>query len=93
MADINFQAVRAFERIMRPIHHLRAEVEYADSLFDGGEFSASFHDRESEAIEDRVVALVATRFGISANQLDSDIQARNWHEVYMLTSPKQRRAA
>lgn len=72
------QAARAFNRIMAPITAVMAEAAHADAWFDGGEWSSSAHDRLYEDEEQRVLQLVADRFGIGLGVLCHQLQENDY---------------
>jgi hypothetical protein len=57
------QALRMFERLMRPIRAAHDMAYAVDSHYDGGEFSGPAIARAEEEHERRVLALVRLRTG------------------------------
>jgi hypothetical protein len=64
-------AVRAFEKALRSSAELQRQNEgaEADRLFDGGEFSDSFHADVAAEIEERICSAVAARFNMTTQDL------------------------
>lgn len=64
LSEVNWTAVRAYHKLIKPIAEQSAFAAQADAGFDGGEFSGPWHDKrfetECQALQDRV----ADRFGI-----------------------------
>lgn len=73
----NMQAVRALRRALSGTKEqqlIDAEGEWADRQFDGGEFSGPAQAREEEARFDRIVSVVAKRFGITRYTLLCELE-------------------
>lgn len=65
----NMAAARAFNRIMKP-HREAYDMAYEfDSQFDGGEFSVPAIGRHEQDTEERLMAEVSRRFGITTSEL------------------------
>jgi hypothetical protein len=78
--DINWPAVRAFRRIMVPISDSHDEAARWDAGFDGGEFSGPAHDRMLEEEYQRVLEIVAGRFGIEPADLENMTLLADYHQ-------------
>jgi hypothetical protein len=76
----NSPAVRAYQRIMRPITEAMDMAAAMDAEFDGGEWSSSAHDRLFEDEEARVIDLVTNRFGIERHELMNALYAHTNRE-------------
>jgi len=62
-------ASRSYSRIMEPIWREIHDAEEADSCFDHGEWSDEFHDKRRNREDERVSAMIAAKFGITAGDL------------------------
>jgi hypothetical protein len=78
----NSTAVRAYQRIMRPITQAMDMAAAMDAGFDAGEWSASAHDRMFEDEEARVIDVVTSRFGIDRRDLMNAIYAHSTREYH-----------
>jgi hypothetical protein len=75
-------AVRAFNRVWRPISDRLEMAADADAGFDAGEFSGKFHGDLMGREFFRCLDLVATRFGITGNQLWYATEAASQENFY-----------
>ena len=62
-------AVRAFHRLLSVAIAKLDEQERYDAYFDGGEWSGAFFDRYRAEVTDQLLAQVAARFCVSADEL------------------------
>jgi hypothetical protein len=83
MKRINHKAVRAVSQALLRSDALRAAEHGAecDAMFDGGEWSNAFSAVHIEAIESRIVAHVARRFGMLPSELRTQMQHAEWDEA------------
>lgn len=73
-------AARAFERIIRDYEQEQDAIRKADTKFDGGEFSAYWHDRQDQSQYSARIALVAQRFNVPSHDLRQHLYARPYVE-------------
>jgi len=72
---ISRRAVRAFARVWGPKSESFAIGAAADAGFDGGEWSGPANSCAEQAEYQATVAMVASRFGVTADQLEEAIYA------------------
>jgi hypothetical protein len=70
---VNYQAIRAYERLATPIVASYEEGAAADHAIDCGEFSAAGHWYRCADDLTALVARVAERFGVDAAELNRQI--------------------
>lgn len=84
--SINFAAVRAFNRAWHPIDSSIQEAMEFDAAFDAGEYSGPALGRMWDRELNRVGLLVASRFGITTDELDRMVNCALMHEQDVLIS-------
>lgn len=67
--EINMPAIRAFRRVWYPLAEDHMLAAHYDKGFDGGEFSGPAHATAEDKDRQRVLAMVAGRFGLTPDQL------------------------
>lgn len=78
----NYPAVRAFLRVIEPSARVQDLAAHADAQFDGGEWSAAWHDLAWDRERERVAQAVGARYGLTSGQLLC--------EVFMVSEMEQR---
>jgi hypothetical protein len=73
MTKTQQQAVRAFNRVFTPIMRDMSMAEACDAHFDGGEWSGPAWAEMYDDERNRVLTLVAWRFGLTAPDLNNAI--------------------
>jgi hypothetical protein len=74
-------ARRAFTRVWAPIAERLNEGADCDAQFDGGEWSRAFNDDIWQRQYLKCLERVAPRFGITADALDQELNAAEWHFI------------
>lgn len=90
--QVNIRAVRAFNRVWKPISKNLVYAECCDAGFDGGEFSGPAHRRLFEAQYECVLTKVAIRFGMVAQDLERDVEQAHHNEFFSFISSQEVRA-
>lgn len=75
---MNYIAIRTFYRLWGPISDQLETAATADAGFDAGEWSASIHAKQQQALYYEYVAKVARAFQMRVEQLDRQIEAYNY---------------
>ena len=91
MTPINFPAVRALSRALRPVQEARELAERADAGFDAGEWSGPLHAEAAEQEAGEMAAKVGQRCGLSADDLLDQYSASSHHqEGYWMQALQER---
>lgn len=77
------QAVRMYNRLMKPVWEGHELSVQADTAFDAGEWSAGFISERLEEQEDHVFVLVCDRTGITRARMVEEMY-RQEQEHYLL---------
>lgn len=79
LEDVDFRAVRAFDRIIGPKFHSLFLAEEADAGFDGGEFSGPAHGEDVDSVINEVAQTVATCFGYTRGEVLEMVDIADHH--------------
>lgn len=81
MNELNYPAIRAFKRVWAPIAEGFAIAADADRAIDGGEWSGPASANAQLRAYYDYLAPVARRFGMTIQQLESQIQQADYREL------------